>query len=218
MVLHALLGQITQACAAPSPGDCAQVTESPSTARLDEPCGSETGLLAHRSRQLGPGDWDEVILPASCQLCLQLPLGGTPHNGGGCGADDSLGVPGGGGAGAELGQGGGCVWMSGAGRAGGVTCWQVLEAVHAFYQVTAALNLRRLACRWGMQSSCWSARHLSWAVGLQAPECGSGRSMMCARGLQFLQGEGCAHACMLRRGRAAPLAGPCMQPRKTTLF
>ena len=122
-----------------------QVTESPSTARFDEPCSSSAGLLGHCSRQLGPGDWDEVILRASCQLCLQLPLG-TRHSWEGSGADGS----GRGDSGAEHGRGvagtkggGGCVWVFGAGRTVGVTCRQILEEVHAFYQVRA-LNIKCL--------------------------------------------------------------------------
>ena len=52
-----------------------QVTQPPSTARLEEAAGSSTGLCAAQPEQeLGPGDWDDVLLPVGCQLCLQLPL------------------------------------------------------------------------------------------------------------------------------------------------
>ena len=102
----------------------AQVTQSPSTARMEAPSSSLEDLTSH---ELGPGVWDDVILRLGCQLCLQLPLSihsqrAQPDSS--CEASAT-----------EAQSGWHVLRLSGSGSAGGISCRQILEAVHAFYQV-----------------------------------------------------------------------------------
>ena len=96
---------------------------------MEEPSSSLEDLTSQLSCELGPGAWDDVILRLGCQLCLQLPLSvhsqrAQPDPG--CEAWAAGTQPG---------------WhvlrLSGSGSAGGISCRQILEAVHAFYQVWA---------------------------------------------------------------------------------